>query len=380
MKNISIGPIDLLIFQSTPFCNLDCKYCYLPSRNSTDKIDLKIIEKTLVNIIEEGLVKDEIDILWHAGEPLVMPISFYEEVILIIKKCIPSSIKIRHQFQTNATLIDDEWCNFFIKENIEIGISLDGPKHINDRNRLYRNQKGSFDKILAGIGFLKKHKIEFSAIAVITDYSIDFPEEIYNFFMDIGVVSLGFNIDEEEGINTKSTFNDSLQPKIKSFWRKIFQLQLNLNHFQNIREIRQFNNTLINTNLDRNAMPFGQMTQPLSILTIDTKGNFSTFSPELLGMEDSRFNNFHFGNVNTNSFSSIVNNENFLTIFQEISDGIQKCSNTCDYFSFCGGGAPSNKLYENGSFNSTETKYCKYGTKALVDVVLDELEDGLGIK
>ena len=100
------------------------------------------------------------------------------------------------------------------------------------------------------------------------------------------------------------------------------------------------------------------MTQPMRILTIDTSGNFSTFSPELIGMKDEKYQDFNFGNIYKDSFTSIKNNEKFNIVFNEITKGIKKCYESCEYFNLCGGGAPSNKLYENGTFNSTETNKC----------------------
>ena len=374
----NIGPVDLLIFQPTPFCNLDCKYCYLPDRSSKVRMDINIIKQTLQNLVKENLLGDTLNLLWHAGEPTVMPLEFYESVSKLVSDIIPEKTKVLQQIQTNATLLNDEWCLFFKKVDMLVGVSLDGPQHINDKNRVMRNGKGTFDQIMGGISLLKKHNIEFSIISVITDYALDFPDEIYNFFKELGASNVGFNMDEEEGINTESSINKNSEPKLRSFWKRIFQLQTNLSYHLSVREIHEFNATLFNANLKVNDYQnMGQQLHPLSILTIDTEGNFSTFSPELLGMKDDKYINFHFGNVLKDTFSSINSNEIFKSVNQDIIKGVKKCFDTCDYFSFCGGGAPSNKLYENGSFNTTETNFCKYSKKILVDSFLEEIEKEL---
>jgi uncharacterized protein len=380
MLNSLIGPVELLIFQSTSFCNLDCKYCYLPDRNSKNKIDLEKIKISISKLIEEELIGDELSIVWHAGEPTVVPIEFYKQVNNIIQETIPKSVKVNFHIQTNATLLTDEWCQFFIDTKMQVGVSLDGPKHINDRNRISRNGKGSFDQVMNGVNLLKKHNIEFTVIAVLTDYSLNYPEEIYQFFKDLGVKELGFNMDEEEGVYTKSTFDSSTELKFKEFWNKIFELQLNMDNYIRIREIHGFTQTLLGNDFSSDKYYNGPMTHPMSILSIDTNGDYSTFSPELLGMKNDYYKDFNFGNVLTDSFRSINKNEKFKTVHNDIIEGIKKCNDTCDYFSFCGGGAPSNKLYENGTFNSTETKFCVYGKKLLVDVFLDKIEKDLSIK
>ena len=148
----------------------------------------------------------------------------------------------------------------------------------------------------------------------------------------------------------------------------------------NIREIHEFNGSLLHDNLNRNSNLSGQMITPLAILSIDYKGNFSTFSPELLGMKDHNYEDFIFGNVHKNDFRSIEFNPKFKKVFEDIKKGVNSCHKSCEYFSLCGGGAPSNKLYENGTFNSTETKFCLFTKKILTEVFLDEIETGLKIK
>jgi uncharacterized protein len=361
---IPIGPVDLLIFQSTPFCNLDCTYCYLPDRKDKSKISIETVKITLEKLVSENLLAGKLNLLWHAGEPLVMPIEFYEEILSISKEIIPSEIKVIHQFQTNATLINQDWCDFFKKHEINIGISIDGPKEINDYNRKYRNGKGSYDIIKQGIDLLKQNDIEFSAIAVITKDSLDNPVEIYNFFKELNVTNIGFNIDEIEGVNVSSSITEDSEEKIKEFWRTLFTLQTIPENFLNIREIYEFNGSLLYDDIANKLQSQGQMTTPLAILSIDHTGNFSTFSPELLGMKHHKYDDFIFGNVHKDDFKSIVKNNKFLKVFNDINEGIKECFNNCDFFSLCGGGAPSNKLYENGSFNSSETKFCSYTCKS----------------
>jgi uncharacterized protein len=58
----------------------------------------------------------------------------------------------------------------------------------------------------------------------------------------------------------------------------------------------------------------------------------------------------------------------------DIDAGIALCRDRCEYFSVCGGGEPVNKLFENGSFASSETVYCRMTKMRATDLVLDRLE------
>jgi radical SAM protein with 4Fe4S-binding SPASM domain len=121
----------------------------------------------------------------------------------------------------------------------------------------------------------------------------------------------------------------------------------------------------------------------MAILSFDCEGNVSTFSPELLTVKHEKYNNFVFANVSNkgpNDPSTQLDlSQKFIDVCSEIQNGISKCRETCEYFAFCGGGAPSNKLHENGSFDSTKTLRCKLRVRALIDVCLEHLESKYGL-
>jgi uncharacterized protein len=375
--NISVGPIELLIIQGSSFCNIDCKYCYLPDRANKKKISLATVETAIRKVFDEKLVKEEFSIVWHAGEPTALDIEFYEKVTKLLETIVPDGCKVNQHIQTNATLINQEWCDFFKRSKMIVGVSIDGPQFIHDANRVTRSGKGTFDKTMQGINFLKINNIEFSVIAVVTANSLDYANEIYNFFKELGPTSLGLNIDEEDGANLRSTIQAEQEQKLRNFWSTMYDLQLQKDNYLHIREIFNFNEMLLRSDFERQQVYFGQMVSPLKIITLDTDGNFSTFSPELIGMKDESYINFNLGNVHTDSYRGMLESEKFTRMFGEIMTGIRLCSETCEYFKMCGGGSPSNKLYENKSFATTETKYCRYTRKIIIDSILEKMEDCL---
>ena len=374
-----VGPIDLLIIQGSPFCNIDCKYCYLPDRLNKKRISVDTVLKAVQRIVDENLIDKEFSIVWHAGEPLSVPIEFYREVVDKVKLIIPEGKKVVHHIQSNGMLLTQEWCDFIKQADIRMGLSCDGPKFLHDKNRLTRSGKGSFDEVMKGIELLKKNEIDFHIIGVITDTSLDHTDEIYNFFYDMGIRSLGLNIDEEDGANKKSTIQAPLEEKLKKFWSRLYDLQINSGKYLHIRELFNFHSRLLNGPAQLPANYFTQMNGPLQIIALDIEGNFTTFSPELLGMKDVTYGyeNFDLGNVHQTGFTESLSSDKFKHIFTEINKGIEMCRKECEYFNLCGGGAPSNKLYENHNFATTETRYCKYTRKTIVDAVLEKLESEL---
>jgi uncharacterized protein len=121
--------------------------------------------------------------------------------------------------------------------------------------------------------------------------------------------------------------------------------------------------------------PFhNQLVEPFAITSMDWAGNISTFSPELLGLKNSNYENFFLGNINRDLLVDLPRRPNFTRMLADIQAGVEMCRERCEYFSVCGGGEPVNKLAENGSFASTETTYCRLTKMRATDLVLDALE------
>jgi uncharacterized protein len=113
---------------------------------------------------------------------------------------------------------------------------------------------------------------------------------------------------------------------------------------------------------------------PLEILSVDHAGNFSTFSPELIGQDCPEYGDFVFGNVLDDPIAAMFSNPAFRRTYAQILAGVERCRRECEFFELCGGGAPANKLYENASFDSTQTAYCRSAVMAPLRIMLDALE------
>src|SRR5688572_5057298 len=126
MTNAAVGPLELLVIQPTPFCNINCSYCYLPDRQNARKMSFPTLEQTFAWAFSSGLVRGPFTLLWHAGEPLVMPPAFYDRAAELLAAHDPDGALVTQSFQTNATLIDAEWCALIRRHNIRVGVSVDG--------------------------------------------------------------------------------------------------------------------------------------------------------------------------------------------------------------------------------------------------------------
>ncbi len=173
-----------------PICNLDCKYCfYLEKENLyPGTSNFKMSDETLEAYVKQKIEAhgiDQVNFAWQGGEPTLMGVEFFRKAVELQKKYSSGKI-INNVLQTNGVLLDDEWCGFFKENNFLIGLSIDGPREIHDAYRVNKGGGDTFDKVVRGINYLKKHKVDFNTLTVIHRYNADFPLEIYNFLKEIG--------------------------------------------------------------------------------------------------------------------------------------------------------------------------------------------------
>jgi uncharacterized protein len=367
-----MAPLGLLVIQPTPFCNIDCSYCYLGDRSNRTRMTISTVDAVVRFVRHIPLAKSPLSVVWHAGEPLVVPISFYEQAFQCFAAGSPP-IPVEHHFQTNAILLNDEWCKFIKRSSVRIGISIDGPKHIHDAYRIDRSGRGTFDRVMAGIAKLREHDIPFTVISVITREALDQPDEVWEFLASIGACHLAFNVEEAEGVHRRSSLADSdLRAQARRFFSRIAELQERKPGIP-VRELDDMRRHLA---APPESTVMRSNNRPRAILNVDAHGNVTTLSPELLGQTHLLYGKFVWGNVHTDSWSNLMQHPRFLRVQQDVEAGIEKCRESCGYFAVCGGGNPSNKLAELGTFTGTETQHCRLHVQAVADVILERIERG----
>jgi len=361
----------LLILQPTPFCNLDCDYCYLTTRDSTKKMTLEIVAATMNNMQVSALLQEQLTVIWHAGEPLVMPAEFYEASFKVIARYQEPDLRIDHAVQTNGTLVTEHHCALFRDHQVRVGVSIDGPAFIHDAHRRTRSGMATHAQVMEGVNKLLRYNVKVNVITVLTEDSLDFPNEIYEFYVKNNITCVGFNIDELEGHHVSSSFQRS---HVAERYIKFMERFLRRTHDDGILHVREFMRIqqFIASGL---YLSGNSQNYPFAIVVVDADGQFSTFSPELLGIKSDVYGNFALGSVKTMRIRDIDHLSTFHKIATDIQAGVEACKASCKYFPVCGGGDPSNKFFEHGTFRATETLYCKYTKKLLTESVLRFYED-----
>ncbi|MCX4763895.1 GRRM system radical SAM/SPASM domain protein [Streptomyces sp. NBC_01275] len=366
------GRTEIVVIQATSFCNVDCKYCYLPDRKLNKRISLETVAKIADRLFESSFIADAVTIVWHAGEPLSLPISFYEEAHKQIEQRNTRGVKITWSIQTNATLITGDWCEFFKRHQVRVGISLDGPRKVHDAYRVDRAGRGTFDRTMRGLRLMREAGLRPAIIAVVTDASLAYPEDIWRFFTEIGAAYVGLNVESVEGVNvTSSMQHDGAENAYKDFLKRILS---SMEKEPSSPLLREYENAMRHI-MSQSSNTRPQDNVPMAILNFDCEGNVSTFSPELLTARHHRYGQFILGNVFEQSLEDLIHTDRFRLLNAEIEEGVSRCRATCDYYSFCGGGWPANKLAETDTFKSTETSSCRLRIKSGVDAILEHLEE-----
>lgn len=189
-------PLYVMLKPAGAHCNLACKYCYYLEKNNLYQntprhlMSDEMLEQFTREYIEAQTMP-QVLFTWHGGEPLMRSIDFYKKALALQKKYAHGK-QIDNVIQTNGTLLTDKWCEFFAKNHWLVGISIDGPQEYHDHYRVTPAGKPSWEKVMQGIQLLKKHRVEWNAMAVVNAYNAEHPLEFYHFFRDNGCQYLQF--------------------------------------------------------------------------------------------------------------------------------------------------------------------------------------------
>jgi len=217
--------LEQLTLNITEECNLRCRYCIYSGKfpyfrtHSTKKMNLDIAKKAILYFLERT-DKDKPPVIgYYGGEPL-LNFNLIKETVFFIREHYKGILNLH--ITTNGTCLTKEIIKFLVDNNIHIAISLDGPRSIHDRYRIFRNGRGSFDSIIKNLKMIReidetyyKTKISFQPVFA-PPYKY---KEVFEFFENkelfenahffrAGHVSLRDSKIELEPYNNKEKTND----------------------------------------------------------------------------------------------------------------------------------------------------------------------------
>ena len=178
----------LLAKPSGSMCNIDCAYCFFLSKqalypNEKNRMSEATLDAYIRQLLESHRTP-EVTVAWQGGEPTLMKLEFFRRSVELTEKYRQPGQIVQHTFQTNGILLNDEWCAFFKEHNFLVGLSVDGPREIHDQYRLGRSKEGTFDRVMQGWRFLRKHQVEFNVLCTVNAANEKHGRAVYRFFRD----------------------------------------------------------------------------------------------------------------------------------------------------------------------------------------------------
>lgn len=361
MRGIAAVP-SYVVMQPTTLCNLDCAYCYLPMRAADQRMPVAVAEAVAASV-NPWAAAGRFSVVWHGGEPLA---AGREHLAALLA---PFGPEVEHHVQTNATLIDDAWCAFFAEHGIRVSVSVDGPRERN-AERVTRGGRPAYDRIVAGVAALRRHGLPFSALAVVSRPGPGLATELYDYFLGLGCDVLGVNIEETEGVNTRTNARDAgavtaFWAELVAAWRRDPRI-----HLREVEWSLRYAGAVLAGTAD------GLLPRSLDpIPTVAHDGSVVVLSPELAGFTDPRYGDFSSGNVLATPLVEILADAGRTPWVGEFLAGVEACRSSCPYFGFCGGGHAANRYFELGRFDGTETEHCRNSKIRLLEGVLEHARD-----
>ena len=355
-------PFDYYILKVTGRCNLNCSYCYMYNlADQTWRIQPKfmsndVVEATAQKILDHCVKHklSQVVISLHGGEPLLLGINRMQFLIEVFEsKFKQENIALYFGLQTNATLINNEWMDFFARYNIPIGVSMDGPEKIHDKFRLDHGGNGSYEKIVSNIAAARRHKLANNLIkGVLCVINIESdPLEVIDHFIGLGFDDIDFLLPEGnygEVPFGKTSFEHTPYADwlIKAFdkWFNLNNPSIHINMFIIIIELL----------LGRDIVFDSLGGASLNLVTIETNGEMEpldALKSVSHGITKTGLNVLH------NDIDELSDNQ-FIRILNMGREGTSKICKECCYFNVCGGGYLPHR-YDRDSLFDNPSVYCK---------------------
>jgi uncharacterized protein len=187
---MTVSSFHVMAKPTGPICNLDCKYCFYLEKESLypGEHGWAMTDEVLESYIQQYIQAQDgpaITFAWQGGEPTLLGVEFFRKVVELERKYAGGKL-IGNAFQTNGVLLNDSWAEFFAENGFLVGVSIDGPRELHDCYRVNKGGQPTFDSVIRGIEYLKKHGVEFNTLTVVNRRNSYHPLEVYRFLREVG--------------------------------------------------------------------------------------------------------------------------------------------------------------------------------------------------
>ena len=324
-------PVSILIKPASSGCNIACRYCFYHAIAENRCVaDYGIMsEETLDRLVRETIAYADgfAAFAFQGGEPTLAGLDFFRKTVELQKKYNTKRLEIQNTIQTNGVLITEEWAKFLAENNFLVGLSLDGPRAVNDYCRVNAAGKSIFDRVIETVKLFRKYNVQFNICTVVTKKTAEKMSSVYNYFKQMGFMYQQYIpcLDEQGGEKsdyslTPEQYGDFLN-KLFDLWYKDFSEGLQI-------DIRQFSNF---AQMAAGYAPeeCGMCGKCTTYFVVESDG--SVYPCDFYTTDDWRL-----GDV-SEGFGKLYSSEKSLRFMEESVDKPEECRK-CSYYSLCRGG------------------------------------------
>ena len=356
-KNIQGLKPSCVVIKTSQDCNLRCKYCYAEGGKQKESIHVR----TVLTLFDQLVVNNnsDIDCVFHGGEPLLC-IDLIEEIIQNIKSKYYGP-RIKFKIQTNGTLINNKVIQLIKKYNIDIGISIDGYKSLNDYTRVFGDGSSSYPKVIEGMQQLFDNNILFGILCLITKHNVNHITDILEWCKDMGLDRIGFSTFTPLGYGREEDLAPDLDELSNNVIKEIeWLIQHNSEESKKTKKYiyeREIESLVVRIlNPEKCAymctdIPCGAGKRHIGL---EVNGDIN-ICDGFYGMAD-----YVLGNINTQSLDDILTNKLVKEFGERNIYRLEGCQD-CGINNICHGGCPSHNIIFLGKDGLYKKSYkCKY--------------------
>lgn len=364
-SNISLEMLYLLV---TDGCNLRCRYCFEDSPQRDDKYrSMHMKKETVIKAInlfaeinkKHGNPEKEKVIILYGGEPLTNRHAVFEAILhvncLKANRVLPDNCKI--SIVTNGVLLNEDDAKFFSKNNVTVGLSIDGPAKITDYYRIpKRNGIIVSDSVSNAFDLLKRYNVRIGLSVTLTPMAIKYFDDFLDFFL-------------KSKFNTADGMSLSLlhfTPNIKLVENHYAEaVRCQIEAFKRFREINFFEDRVM-----RKVQAF--INQELIYADCGVVGSQLVVAPDgRIGAcpDFVKPRTYYPRSVFDNNHDDLIN-----TLFADWRNRSPLCMPQCidcSALGICGGGCPASAELKTGNRNNLDDRACQHSKQILEWLVWD---------
>lgn len=349
--NLVTGKINIMYFIMSSSCNLGCKYCFIENCQFNNKEETNMSFDTALNALykydsylKENNMKGSV--IFYGGEPLVN----WETIKLVLKESKKLKSPIEFSMVTNATLLDEEKIKFLTKNKVEIGISIDGPKALNDKNRIYKyGNKSVYDEVVKKFPLLKVNNTKFGLSITVSEDFLENQDEVLLWLKKLGVKSIFYNLYHYTSYdeNWEDYYKRASEFIVKSY------KELSSNNIYDGRIIRKIDSFYNNEFKFSDCGAIGA-----NQLAVKPNGDVCICHGYL------KTNKYVIGNINKDSLDKLMNSKEIDFWKKRCTLNNKKCLK-CNALFVCGGGCAIQSEALFGNRNKIDKPFCIHTKKTL---------------